>query len=835
MDYSSWYEKKYPFLSGHGLWLRGNELNTLPPERFSSSVLPVLISRLSTYRDVAGSLTHKLLYQIVSRVDGIFPDLAYLPPPKDSLIMDRDCIPWLIGTSTKKEAIDFSIIAFSLSIVQEILNIRLMLEKSNIPSGKKERMKNEKIPLVILGGASSLYTSSIFCSDPIVDGIFVGSDPACISKIFEICLDARQRGFTKKTTLNRLYDVPGFFEPDGKIETRVYKSSLLPEEQLLENGIIFYDEEQIGRGTLQISEGCACLCSFCAEGFSHRPYREFDEDKLVNAAMNIKRFMAADKIDLFSFNFAMYRNFYGLVKDLTEHFTSVGLKSQRLDSIAQDSTLLDVLHCIGKSSMTCAMEGISARMRNYLNKSLSEHDLKKALFALMSARLRELKIFLIATGLEQEEDFEEFRKLLSYIQTLLVTSGSRPRIIFSMTILVRFPFTPLELEDAIPPGICDRVLFRTGKLVRGASFEFRSSASPADYFISQLLVRACSPEILHIVENVRKETGFIYYKEIPDSLISAVKDRLANSGLDMSAILNGRNLDDRACVPWRGIDIGIDNDFMRRQWKAATTFMDTGHCAGTTVCKGECRGCKACGDESAINRIALQPETRKYAIASLAESIKAARVREIPLYISVKAGDYFRGLPRKLRAAAVARAMMITDERIVRAYRGINVDCSGIQASDWVIGHDSFIIYWDGRFMDLLDHACSHVGFIGKVNEILGGIETVLCFNKTALVECLVYKCRSRFQLVLSDFCRNRSLKYTTVKTDSGMRCVFSKESLKKKILIDCYYVKDEHGIYSLNIIPGHRFNIEDFMQTAFLFDEKEDWVRIEVEADIKI
>ena len=84
-DYSSWFEKIYPELSGYGLWLRGGELNTLLPAQFDARPFRVLITRLSTYRDTADSITHALLYQMLSRIDGVFPDLAYLPRLKTPL------------------------------------------------------------------------------------------------------------------------------------------------------------------------------------------------------------------------------------------------------------------------------------------------------------------------------------------------------------------------------------------------------------------------------------------------------------------------------------------------------------------------------------------------------------------------------------------------------------------------------------------------------------------------------------------------------------------------------------------------------------------------------
>ena len=236
MNYSSWYEKAFPSLSGYGLWLRGGELNTLPAAEFERRDFRVLITRLSTWRDTADSFTHKLLYQIVRRIDNAYPDLAYLPPPKDAALFNAEKVPWLLGATSKHGARDFSVLALSLSIIQELVNIPVMLEKSGIPLSKKERLRDPACPLVILGGASALYTSALFCDDPMVDGIFLGEDAPTIARLFQLCKDGSFRKFSKAAILAELRSVPGFFEPDRERSTEIHQAPEIPAEQFLESG-----------------------------------------------------------------------------------------------------------------------------------------------------------------------------------------------------------------------------------------------------------------------------------------------------------------------------------------------------------------------------------------------------------------------------------------------------------------------------------------------------------------------------------------------------------------------------------------------------------------------
>ena len=368
MNYSSWYQKAFPDLTGYGLWLRGGEPNTLPAREFDARPFRALITRLSTWRDTADSFTHKLLYQIISRINGAYPDLSYLPPPGDTAIFDRDDVPWLLGTTSKYTARDFTVIALSLSIVQEMLNIPAMLQKSGIPLSKRERLRDPACPLVILGGASALYTSVLFDDDPLVDGIFAGNDARVIARLFQVCKDGCDKKLAKAAILETMQNIPGFFMPDGKHATEVFQAAELPPEQLLEAGPILYNDECIGKANLQISEGCKCLCSFCAESFCRKPYREYSALQLLDAALRQKAAMGAYDVELYSFNFSMHHEFFRILWELSAIFPSIGLKSQRFDSIAADPEMVTFLHAINKTSITCGIEGISPRLRCYLHK-----------------------------------------------------------------------------------------------------------------------------------------------------------------------------------------------------------------------------------------------------------------------------------------------------------------------------------------------------------------------------------------------------------------------------------------------------------------------------------
>ena len=132
-EIKQWYEKKYHLLSLAGLWLKGEEPNTMDPALFHQAGLRFLICRLSTYRDVSISISHSLVAQIAQEVEGVFTDFAFLPPPKDLELMTASKIPLWTGTTTKEPPCAFDVLGISNSFVLELLNLPKLLHFSGIP------------------------------------------------------------------------------------------------------------------------------------------------------------------------------------------------------------------------------------------------------------------------------------------------------------------------------------------------------------------------------------------------------------------------------------------------------------------------------------------------------------------------------------------------------------------------------------------------------------------------------------------------------------------------------------------------------------------------------
>ncbi|MEK7393984.1 MAG: hypothetical protein AAB214_15595, partial [Fibrobacterota bacterium] len=289
MSHKNWFDKNRHNLTKGGLWLRGDEPNRLPVSQWEERPFRVLLSRLSTWNDTLESFTHRLLYSMLRDLPEVFPDLAWVPPHHDGEVMTEAGVPWLLGSGTKRGVEDFDCLAFSNALVQETVNLAVMLERSGIPLSRRERMTRQDLPLVIMGGANSLYASALFSDDPMVDGIFIGEEPDVIQSIFVKLAEAKRNHASKPEMIAALMDVPGFFVPDTAQPVTKKNHASKPDlnkYKTLET--VVAAEGVAGTASLQISEGCPYFCSFCAESWSRKPYREVGLDTARREALDLK-------------------------------------------------------------------------------------------------------------------------------------------------------------------------------------------------------------------------------------------------------------------------------------------------------------------------------------------------------------------------------------------------------------------------------------------------------------------------------------------------------------------------------------------------------------------
>ncbi len=824
-NFQNWYETFYPKLVGQGLWLRGGEINSLPAAAYADRDYRVLFTRLSTYFDTGYSFTHQLLYQLAAGMEGVYPDLAYLPPRQDQQYFELGEVPWIVATQTKRGPRDFDLIGFSNSIVQELINLPSVLNKSGIALKKSERLADEGCPLLILGGANALYSSVLWTQDPLVDGVFVGESDQAIKRLIEIARDGKRAGKSKAAVLKDLLEIPGFFEPESPRSTRKSFIWSLNASEALEKGPVYFIEDQLGSSHLQISEGCPCFCSFCAESWDRKPYRERNRENLRKVALKMKASMGLDSVDLYSFNFNMHSDFYPVLWDLVPLFKHIGLKSQRFDLLAHDPEMIEFQHAIEKASLTCGLEGISPRLRKYLHKNLENDQLHRSLQVIFRSKARELKVFLIATGLEEEPDFAALNDMLGHFRKIRDEARVTTRLIFSMTPLVRFPWTPLEFEPGHSIQRYQKIITRTAKLVRLAGFEFRESADLPEYWLSQVLVRSADPRVGQALQDAVDATGFIYYREVTAAFRNRFEECLSARGLDPVALLAGCTLEQSADKPWAKIDTGVKREFLWQEVERARAFVEIDYCLGRNWTEAQCFLCGGCPSSEHILDIVKAKQTRDYTLEQFKARLADARNNERSLRLLVRVGARGRGVPRKMVAVALARALMLTFPDLTPAYRGfIGSHWSEDEKPCGIVGDDVLELRFDRSAMALAEQVASSFDMCALVNSQWEGWGELLGLAPSQWMPGEVHL-TGAFKFQPDSYFKARGLKYTLRKPEVGLQLFdLTLPSLKKGYLQEVRYFPEARR---LSLRPGPKFEYGEFVKAAFAWSDPADLARL--------
>lgn len=825
--YAGWFERVYPRLSGYGLWLRGGEINTLPPAAFDERDLKALFVRLSTYSDTGYSFTHQYLYQVAAGTEGVYPDLAYLPSRADLAVFDESRVPWLIGTQSKRGARDFDWLGISNSIVQELLNLPALLEKSGIPLLKSERLADPACPLVVLGGANALYSSVLWTPDPWVDAVFVGESDAAIRRLLEMARDAKRAGVTKLELLAEMESVPGVIQPERPRPTRKSFVFSLNASEPLEAGPVYYLEEGMGSAHLQISEGCPCFCSFCAESWDRKPYRERSADRLTRDALKMKAAMGLDSIELYSFNFNMHSGLYDTLWELAPLFRRVGLKSQRFDLLAHDPEMVEFQHAIEKASLTCGLEGISPRLRRYLHKNLETEDLHRSLDAIFRSRARELKVFLIATGLEEEEDFAALEDLLGHLVKIRKAAQSGTRVIFSMTPLVRFPWTPLEFEDAHPMSRYETIVRQAASTVRRAKLEFRESADLPEYWVSQVMIRAADERIGEALLEALRATGFLYYREVTGRFQKALEAALSSRGLSERELLAGFSLEESRKKPWSAIETGVKREFLWEEVKRARKFREIDYCLGRAWTEAKCFLCGGCPTGDHILDIVKARQVKRYTLAQFKERLASARRTERHFTFGVRLGERARGVPRRLVAVALSRALMLADEALAPFYRGfVGSQWGNDGGVSWVTGDDALTLVFREEAAALLrrlgeerwDRVNSRFGEWGRVTGLV-----------SPEWRPSILRLRGFDAFRPEEYLKRKGLKHTLRKPVPGQSVYALTPQARRKGILDSLVFHSFTGVVELE--AGPKLQLEELLKAAFHWEEPRGWARLEASA----
>lgn len=556
----------------------------------------------------------KILYHKINERADSYCERAFAPWSDMEREMRDNNIP-LYALESKDSLREFDFVGFTLQYEMSYTNILNMLDLSGIPLLSADR--KEEHPFIVLGGPCA------YNPEPLADigDIFVlGEAEEVIDEILDSYkLWKKESGsrieFLKIVSRIRGVYVPAFYNieynQDGTIKRRTPIEKDYPE--IIEKRIIqdldesYYPKDIVvplteivhDRIMLETFRGCTRGCRFCQAGIIYRPVREKSREKLMEQAEELIRSTGYDELSLTSLSICDYSEIQKLIIDLVEKYENekigVSLPSLRIDSFSVD--LINEIQKVRKTGLTFAPEAGSQRMRDVINKGVTEVDLIKSTQSAFQSGWSTIKLyFMIGLPLETIEDVEGIAALAQrVVDTYMAVPKEKRKKGLSITVstssFVPKPFTPFQW---VPQDRMDTLREKQKLLkskIKSKFISYNWHESPIS-FLEAVFARGdrrLSSVLIKAFEKGCKFDGWQEHFNF-DKWMEAFKD--CNIDPEFYAY---RNRDFNEILPWDFIDVGVSKKYLELEYKRAE--------------KGEltrdCRlGCTGCG----VNKFAIGGE-----------------------------------------------------------------------------------------------------------------------------------------------------------------------------------------------------------------------------------
>lgn len=588
----------------------GNELNSIKKDKEKVAIRFAMCFP-DVYEIGMSHLGVQILYDMFNKMEDVWCERVYSPWPDLHKIMKEEHIP-LFGLESQEPIKNLDFIGLTLNYEMCYTNVLQILDLGQIPLLAKDRTEDD--PLVIGGGCCT------YNPEPMADFFdlfYMGEGEISFYELFDLYKKMHAEGKTRHEFLHEASKVPGIYVPslyevtykeDGTIASfePIYEDvpKTIQKQIVLNMTEAVYPEKPVvpfikatqDRVVLEIQRGCIRGCRFCQAGMVYRPVREKNVEHLKELAYKMLKSTGHEEISLSSLSSSDYSELEELVNFLIDEFkgkgVNISLPSLRIDAFSLD--VMSKVQDIKKSSLTFAPEAGSQRLRDVINKGLTEEVILNGSRLAFEGGWNKVKLyFMLGLPTETEEDMKAIPQLANEIAALYYDTvpkekrNGKCQITISTSFFVPKPFTPFQWARMYTPG---DYLARARVVNEGVHAQLNHKSikynwHEADVTVLEGILARGDRKIGQALLKVYEKGGiFDAWSEYFD--YQRWVDAFAECGIDTDFYtMRERDLDE--IFPWDFIDIGVSKDFLKREWKNAHDEKVTPNC------RMKCSGCGA--------------------------------------------------------------------------------------------------------------------------------------------------------------------------------------------------------------------------------------------------
>lgn len=552
----------------------------------------------------------QILYDMFNRREDVYCERVYSPWSDLDQVMREKKIP-LFALESQEPVKNFDFLGITLQYEMCYTNVLQILDLSQIPLYARER--SEEDPIVIGGGPCA------YNPEPLADFFdlfYIGEGETVYDRLLDAYKEHKKKGKSRREFLEIAAKIPGIYVPqfytvtyreDGTIldfkpnhpnaKPTITKELMVSMDDYgyIEKPIVPFIKVTQDRVVLEIQRGCIRGCRFCQAGNVYRPLRERSLEYLKDYAYKLLKSTGHEEISLSSLSSSDYTQLEGLVKFLIESFQGKGinisLPSLRIDAFSLE--VMSKIQDVKKSSLTFAPEAGSQRLRDVINKGLTEEViLKGATDAFYGGWNRVKLYFMLGLPTETVEDMEGIALLSekvaeAYYEIPKDQRQGKVQIVASSSFFVPKPFTPFQWarmctkEEFLERAYIVKDKFRQMKNAKSLKYNWHE----ADLSVLEgVLARGDRKLSLVIEAAYRNGALFDSWSESFDNekWMKAFEDCKIDPDF---YTVRERSLEE--VFPWDFIDAGVSKEFLTREWKQALGETVTPNCRQT------CSGCGA--------------------------------------------------------------------------------------------------------------------------------------------------------------------------------------------------------------------------------------------------